>query len=79
MSLTGGMISAKAYGYNYNKALDSNNARMLYTLLININRKKGQKLHKASEAWPLFIDDIKHKKMTSDKLNWIKKIHNNGS
>jgi hypothetical protein len=78
MSLTGGLLSAKAFGYNYNKSIDAGNFRRLYALTVNLNRKKGANAMKDEDVYPLFHDNVQfeHKEVN---IELLKKIHSNGS
>ena len=79
MGLTSGMVSAKAYGHHINHAIRSNDARMIYTLLVNLNRGKGT-VKKASDLWPLLIDDIKSNKRPNERkvsAEWMRLVHKN--
>jgi len=74
--LTSGELSAKIRGFVVLRDLASANHRNLFTLMANINRKKGVAAEKPKDLWPLDIDCVETMDM-DDRLEFYKKIGKN--
>ena len=71
--LTRGETIAKANGMHINREYEALNARRIYSILYNVNVKKG-KGKRENELWPLLIDDAKRSKLTDKEKERRKKI-----
>lgn len=65
--LTEGETQAKIRGWHYQRAYDADNFRSLYTLLYNINVKKGHQRTK-EQIWGLIIDRKDRPELTHDEI-----------
>ena len=66
--LTEGETAAKVRGFIFNRAYEADNIRSLYTLMYNINVRKGSQ-KRADQLWPLVIDfEKKGKELSHEEI-----------
>lgn len=76
--LTNGELMAMIRGFVVRRDIESANHRNVFTLLANINRRKGTSAKQPKDLWPLNIDsDSNDNRSLDEKLEWYKKIGEN--